>query len=55
MKQQQMNVYARFITDEPRTETARVAAKPRRNSARVTEGGVRSPKPGVKKRAALPK
>lgn len=54
MKQQQMNVYARFIADEPRNETPPVAVKARRTGARVA-GGVRSPKSGLKKRAGLPK
>ena len=54
MKQQQMNVYARFIAEEPRTETTREPAKPaRRGGARVTVAGSR--KPGLKKRAGLPK
>jgi hypothetical protein len=55
MKDQQINVYARFIADEPRTETQRVATKPPRPTVRVTGAAVRSPKPGVKKRGGLPK
>jgi len=54
MKQQQMNVYARFIVDEPRNETASVPAKARRTTSRAA-AGTRSPKPGLKKRAGLPK
>ncbi len=54
MKEQQMNVYARFIAEEPRLENAPEPAKPaRRNGTRVAAR--RSPKPGLKKRAGLPK
>jgi hypothetical protein len=54
MKQHQMNVYARFIVDEPRTEAEQVPTKARRTTSR-TAAGVRSPKPGLKKRTGLPK
>jgi hypothetical protein len=53
MKQPQMNVYARFITDESRTETAPAPVKPRRPGPRMA--AARSQKPGLKKRAGLPK
>ena len=54
MKQQQMNVYARFIADEPQVETAREPAKPARRTAnRVVAAPSR--KPGLKKRSSLPK
>ncbi len=54
MKQQQMNVYARFVSDEPRNEPQREGAKARRTG---TQAGApaRSPKPGLKKRGSLPK
>jgi hypothetical protein len=56
MKQQQMNVYARFITDDaPLENTRSVGAKARRAPQRVNGAGVRSPKQGLKKRAGLPK
>lgn len=54
MKQQQMNVYARFIVDEPRTEAEQAPSKARRTTSRVA-AGTRSPKPGLKKRSSLPK
>jgi len=56
MKQQQMNVYARFITeDAPLEATRSVDAKARRAPQRVNSGSVRSQKQGLKKRAGLPK
>jgi hypothetical protein len=56
MKQQQMNVYAKFITDDAPLEATRsVDAKARRAPQRVNSGGVRSQKHGLKKRTGLPK
>jgi hypothetical protein len=56
MKQQQMNVYARFIAEDAPLETARrESAKARRTPQRTQNGGGRSPKQGLKKRAGLPK
>lgn len=56
MKQQQMNVYARFITEDAPLEATRgVAGKTRRAPRRVNSGSARSPKQGLKKRAGLPK
>ena len=56
MKQQQMNVYARFIAeDTPIEPTREHVAKARRSANRATSTGVRSPKQGLKKRASLPK
>ena len=56
MKQQQMNVYARFISeDTPAEPTRSEVAKARRTGNRATSTGVRSPKQGLKKRAGLPK
>jgi hypothetical protein len=56
MKQQQMNVYARFITDDAPVEATRSeVAKARRTASRTGNGSVRSPKQGLKKRPGLPK
>ena len=56
MKQQQMNVYARFITDETPVETTRSeVAKTRRVRSRAGSTGVGSLKQGLKKRTGLPK
>ena len=56
MKQQQMNVYARFVTeDTPREATRTDDTKPRRAATRANGSSVRSPKQGLKKRAGLPK
>ena len=56
MKQQQMNVYARFIAeDEPVESTRGDSAKVRRTAQRVNGVNVRSPKQGLKKRSGLPK
>jgi len=56
MKQQQMNVYARFITEEAPLEATRSdEAKARRTPNRTNTSTVRSPKQGLKKRAGLPK
>lgn len=56
MKQQQMNVYAKFITDDTPVESTRGdVAKARRTAQRATSTSVRSPKHGLKKRAGLPK
>ena len=56
MKQQLMNVYARFITeDAPQEATRSDDAKARRTAQRARSGSVRSPKQGLKKRAGLPK
>jgi hypothetical protein len=56
MKQQQMNVYARFITDDAPLEAARRdSAKARRTPQKTHDGSGRSPKQGLKKRAGLPK
>lgn len=55
-QQRQMNVYARFIEDDPREETAPPAKPaPRTGAARTAKTAVRHAKPGVKKRGALPK
>jgi hypothetical protein len=56
MKQQQMNVYARFVSeDTPLESTRSEVAKARRRSNRATSTSVRSPKQGLKKRPGLPK
>jgi len=56
MKQQQMNVYARFITeDTPVDPTRGEVAKQRRAAHRAPGTSVRSPKQGLKKRPGLPK
>jgi hypothetical protein len=57
MKQQQMNVYARFVTEDAPLEATRSdEAKARRTAHRATNNrSVRSPKQGLKKRAGLPK
>jgi hypothetical protein len=56
MKQQQMNVYARFIAEDAPLEATRSEdAKARRAPRRSTGGSARSPKQGLKKRAGLPK
>jgi len=56
MKQQQMNVYARFIAEDTPAEPMRSdAAKARRTGNRATSTGVRSPKQGLKKQPGLPK
>jgi len=57
MKSQQINVYARFVTDEAASpETERTpGTKVRRVTRRAGGGGARSPKQGLKKQSALPK
>lgn len=56
MKQQQMNVYARFVTDDTPLEAARTeGGKARRTANRANGGTARSPKQGLKKRSGLPK
>jgi len=57
MKRQQINVYARFITDEvPAPDPARaIDARARRSGRRAGGESVRSPKQGLKKRGNLPK
>jgi hypothetical protein len=56
MKQQQMNVYARFVTEDTPQEVVRSEdGKVRRTVHRAIAGPARSPKQGLKKRAGLPK
>jgi hypothetical protein len=56
MKQQQMNVYARFVNDDTPVEANRNGTtRARRSNERTGNGGARSPKQGLKKRPGLPK
>lgn len=55
MKQQQMNVYARFIAEETPVEPTRSETKARRTVQRATSSSVRSPKQGLKKPGSVPK